>query len=89
MKNYGNIKLIFVVLFCLSGVGCQNSTCDYELILVSSAMGNFNTAAYNPPILGSLFNRLNSLRATILATYQLCFNKPIIDPDSWYPQDKS
>ena len=52
-------------------------------------MGNFNTRAYHPPILKSLFTELNSLQATILATYQLCFGKIIIDPSSLYPQDKS
>ena len=52
-------------------------------------MGNFNTMAYNPPILNKLFDRLISLRACVLTTYQICFNKPIIDPDSLYPQDKS
>ena len=88
MKTYQAILMLFV-FSCVNEIRCQSTNCDYELILVSSAMGNFNTAAYNPPILSSLFNRLNSLRATILATYQLCFNKPIIDPDSWYPQDKS
>jgi len=52
-------------------------------------MGNFNTKAYNPLQPENIYDRLNSLRASILATYQLCFNKIIIDPDSLYPQDVS
>lgn len=52
-------------------------------------MGNFNTRGFNPPILNRTFAELNSLRATILATYQLCFGKSIIDPDSLYPQDRA
>jgi hypothetical protein len=50
-------------------------------------MGNFNTKAYNPMNPELLYDRLNSLRASILATYQLCLGKIIIDPDSLYPQD--
>jgi hypothetical protein len=52
-------------------------------------MGNFNTKAYNPLNVQNLYDRLNSLRASILATYQLCFGRIIIDPDSLYPQDIS
>jgi len=50
-------------------------------------MGNFNTQAYNPLNPSAIYDKLNSLRASILATYQLCFNKSIIDPDSLYPQE--
>ena len=81
---YKHICIITLILGTFS-----QTSCDYELILVSSQMGNFNTKAYNPPILNDLFNELNSLQATILATYQLCFGKIIIDPSSLYPQDKS
>lgn len=85
-----NINLFFISIFFLftPQLLCQ-TTCDYELILVSNVMGNFNSQAYSPPITARMFDRLNSLRATILATYQLCKNKMIIDPDSLYPQDKS
>ncbi len=51
-------------------------------------MGNFN-AKYNPLQPEDIYDRLNSLRATILATYQLCLGKVIYDPDSLYPQDIS
>ncbi len=50
-------------------------------------MGNFNTRGYNPLNIQLLYDQLNSLRATVLATYQLCFGKIIIDPDNLYPQD--
>ncbi len=78
--------LISALLACST---VSQTSCDYELILASSAMGNFNTQAYNPPILNRLFTNLNSIQATILATYQLCFNKVIIDPAAMYPQDKA
>lgn len=80
--------LVGILLSLAIGVAGQTS-CDYELILVSNAMGNFNSKAYNPPILNKLFPQLNELQATILATYQLCFGKIIIDPGSLYPQDKA
>lgn len=79
---------MLMIAVCISGVFSQTS-CDYELILVSSAMGNFNTKAYQPRIMDDLFSELNSLQASILATYQLCEGKIIIDPSSLYPQDKS
>lgn len=78
---------ISVFVLGITGIVCQTA-CDDELILVSSQMGNFNTRGYNPPILNRLFVELNSLQATVLATYQLCFGKIIIDPSSLYPQDK-
>ena len=79
---------IYIIICLIFGAASQTS-CDYELVLVSSQMGNFTSKAYNPPILNDLFYELNSLQATILATYQLCFGKIIIDPSSLYPQDKS
>lgn len=77
--------LLWTSIFIL---GESQTSCDYELIIVSNAMSNFNTK-YNPLIPESIYDRLNSLRASILATYQLCFDKIIIDPDSLYPQDIS
>ena len=84
----GECKIIWL-LGVLVWAAAGQTACDDELILVSSQMGNFNTRGYNPPILNRMFAELNSLQATVLATYQLCFNKIIIDPSSLYPQDKS
>ena len=52
-------------------------------------MSNFNTMAYNPLNPLKIYDRLNQLRATVLGSYQLCFNKSIIDPGSLFPQDIS
>jgi hypothetical protein len=38
------IVLLFVVFFLSN----SQSSCDYELQLVSSQMGNFNTRGFNP-----------------------------------------
>ena len=67
----------------------SQTACDYEVMLMSADMGNFNTRGYNPLNASGIYDRLNSLRATIIGSYQLCFNKSIIDPDSLYPQDIS
>ena len=80
---------LLVIIFAFIWECRTQTACDDELILASSQMGNFNTRGYNPPILNRLFPELNMLQATVLATYQLCFNKIIIDPSSLYPQDKS
>lgn len=44
--------LVGILLSLAIGVAGQTS-CDYELILVSNAMGNFNSKAYNHPSLTS------------------------------------
>lgn len=83
------IKINLVWVAAVIAMANSQSVCDDELILASSQMGNFVTRGYNPPMLNRLFSELNSLQATVLATYQLCFNKIIIDPSSLYPQDKA
>ena len=47
-------------------------------------MGSFDTNRYNPLNIQNLYDLLNTLRASVLATYQLCLGKIIIDPDSLY-----
>lgn len=90
-NNFMKILSGFLLLTLVSLLICAQSqtSCDYELQIVSTEMGNFNTKAYNPLQPQNIYDRLNSLRASILATYQLCFNKIIIDPDALYPQDVS
>ena len=88
MKTSSLLLLIVGISFVIL-TQCQQTSCDFELMYVSTEMGNFNTRGYNPLNASGIFDRLNSLRATVLATYQLCFNKSIIDPDSLYPQDIS
>jgi hypothetical protein len=81
------VPLMAIVLGLMLECQSQQTSCDFELMGVSTVMGNFNTKGYNPLNVSGIYDRLNSLRATILATYLLCFNKSIIDPDSLYPQD--
>ena len=87
MKNLPDCFILVILSFLI----CAHSqtSCDYELQIISTEMGNFKTKAYNPLQPENIYDRLNSLRASILAAYQLCFNKIIIDPDSLYPQDVS
>jgi hypothetical protein len=37
-----------LLLLCLTVVCNSQTSCDYELQLVSSQMGNFNTRGFNP-----------------------------------------
>ncbi len=82
-----NLLYWFTLLFlCLTYTNSQTS-CDFAVQMISTDMGNFNTKGYRPLQPEAVYDRLNSLRASVLTTYQLCFGKIIIDPDSLYPQD--
>jgi hypothetical protein len=81
------LRLLLIIL--LVWFSASQTSCDYELDYVSTAMGNFNTRGYYPLNVEKIYDQLNDLRASILAAYQLCLGKIIIDPDSLYAQDIS
>jgi hypothetical protein len=78
------LPIIFMNIIILAN---SQTACDYEVEIISSDMGYFNTKGYNPLNASNIYDRLNQLRASILGTYQLCFNRSIIDPDALFPQD--
>jgi len=88
MAIYRNSMLFVATIIVLVSNGVHSQTvCDNYLTYTSSQMQNFTSNAYNPMRLNNIWGHLAVLRGYIQATYQSCFGKIIIDPDSLYPQD--
>jgi hypothetical protein len=88
MNNFSNKKILILILFLLLAQEYKSQTvCDNYLTYTSSQMQNFTSNAYNPMRVNNIWGYLAVLRGFVQATYQSCFGKIIIDPDSLYPQD--
>jgi len=85
MKSIVSLSLIALLLIVKASLA--QTVCDNYLTYTSSQMQNFTSNAYNPMRVGNIYGYLLVLRGFVQATYQSCFGKIIIDPDSLYPQD--
>lgn len=82
-------KQIFLLILLLLFSFKTNSqtVCDNYLTYTSRQMQNFTSNAYNPMRLNNIWGYLLVLEGYVQATFQSCFGKIIIDPDSMYPRD--